>query len=575
MRLRKKSQGVSVQAVAGPFVVLLGFDVTAQKRRGLLGFAIHRVDHTEDEVGWLKGFRTFAATDPNPPPGTLVSTREHPVQAFNWGDYTAKPDHRYTYTVQALYGSPANLTEGPKVAITVQTASPDRGTFAVHFNRGVAGSQAYARKFGNQAPDKIADPGRRREAYRWLSRGLEEAILGFIGQAGGGRFGLRASVYEFNYLPVLEAFGKAAADGADVRIIYDRRRGGPFEATEAAVEKAGIGPLMIRRQTNSAISHNKFIVLLKDGDPIAVWTGSTNLTEGGIFGQSNVGFVIRDPQVARQYLEYWERLSQDPEFRSLRPANVAATSDPQGAPDPGITPLFSPRSSLAALEWYGERIAAARQFVGFTAAFGISETLAPHLLESQSFLRFIMVESEGSRKRRQPKPGEPPPKSQFETFQEIEAIRNNKIAKGAILAHGQSAGEDEAVGGALHRWLQESLTDLNFHVKYLHTKYMLLDVLTDDPIVISGSANFSRASTLENDENMVIVRGDTELADVYLGEFMRLFDHFYFRDIASRHAAKRRGRQPAVDPHLRPDDSWTDPWFTPGTLQSLERQLLA
>ena len=573
MRVRGKKQGISVHAVTGPYVVLLGFDVSAAKRPGLLGFSIHRVDHTEDREGWLPGFRTFAETDPDPAPGTLVSTEEHPIQAFNWGDYTAKPDHRYTYTVRPMYGTPREPRNGPEVAVTVETANEDKGTYSVHFNRGVAGSQAYARKFGNLSPDRIENPRRREAAYRWLSRGLEEAILRFIGQARGRRFALRASVYEFSYLPVLEAFGKAAKRGADVRIIYDRRTRGPFEATEAAIAKAGIGDLMIRRETNSAISHNKFIVLLEDGEPVEVWSGSTNFTEGGIFGQSNVGYVIRDRGLARRYLDYWNRLSDDPQFSAIRPANVEATPDPDGPPAPGITPLFSPRSDLAALEWYGERMGAAGSFVGFTAAFGISSTLAPHLLEETPFLRFIMVETEGTRKRAKAKPGEPPPKSQFEVFQDISRVRSNRIAQGAIL--GREHGADDAVGGELHRWLQEKLTDLNFHVKYLHTKYMLLDVLSDDPIVISGSANFSAASTKNNDENMVIVRGDTELADQYLGEFMRLFDHFYFRDIASRHAAKRAGGEPVADPHLAPDDSWTDPWFEEGSGKLLERRLFA
>ena len=73
----------------------------------------------------------------------------------------------------------------------------------------------------------------------------------------------------------------------------------------------------------------------------------------------------------------------------------------------------------------------------------------------------------------------------------------------------------------------ETLTGLNDHVNYLHTKYMLIDPLSDDPVVITGSANFSEASTIYNDENMVIIRGDTRVADIFLGEFMRLFNHFH------------------------------------------------
>ena len=39
------------------------------------------------------------------------------------------------------------------------------------------------------------------------------------------------------------------------------------------------------------------------------------------------------------------------------------------------------------------------------------------------------------------------------------------------------------------------------------------------PIVVTGSANFSNASCVDNDENMLVIRGDKRVADVYLGEF--------------------------------------------------------
>jgi len=125
-----------------------------------------------------------------------------------------------------------------------------------------------------------------------------------------------------------------------------------------------------------------------------------------------------------------------------------------------------------------------------------------------------------------------------------------------------------AIGNVLNenmfeQWLKEMLTGFNRHVKYVHTKYMLIDPLSDDPLVVTGSANFSDASTTENDENMLIdplsddplvvtgsanfsdasttendenmliIRGDTRVADIYLTEFMRLFMHFFFRSVVN------------------------------------------
>jgi phosphatidylserine/phosphatidylglycerophosphate/cardiolipin synthase-like enzyme len=47
--------------------------------------------------------------------------------------------------------------------------------------------------------------------------------------------------------------------------------------------------------------------------------------------------------------------------------------------------------------------------------------------------------------------------------------------------------------------------------------------------VVTGSANFSTASTNKNDENMLVIRGNTRVADIYLGEFMRIYNHLSFR----------------------------------------------
>ncbi|MBA3913053.1 MAG: hypothetical protein H0X25_04175 [Acidobacteriales bacterium] len=63
---------------------------------------------------------------------------------------------------------------------------------------------------------------------------------------------------------------------------------------------------------------------------------------------------------------------------------------------------------------------------------------------------------------------------------------------------------------------------------------MLVDPLGDDPVVITGSPNFSGASQSANDENMLVIRGSTRVADIYFGEFMRVFDHLYARYVVEK-----------------------------------------
>ena len=81
--------------------------------------------------------------------------------------------------------------------------------------------------------------------------------------------------------------------------------------------------------------------------------------------------------------------------------------------------------------------------------------------------------------------------------------------------------------------------------------------------MVTGSANFSKASTNDNDENMVIVRGDRRIADIYFTEFNRLFNHYYFRSIAERSSRTETLR--ALQ--LAEDDGWLQK-YRPGTLRS-------
>src|SRR6266496_3644692 len=232
MRNAKQGPVLAVRAIGGLHVVTLAWDfVPGQeaKRDKLLEFAIERsqlgADGTVFERFWLRGIKRFENKDQGLPPGSPVPTSEHPVQSFQWGDYIADPKTTYRYRVVPLYGKPnlIELDEASSTTVEITTEGeegaeqPGAGTrHAIHFNRGVAGSQAYARLFPNTKPDETKPES---EQMKWLSRGLFEALTAFIGRAAGpdaADFKLRAMLYEFHYAPVGEASGKAAEPGAEV-----------------------------------------------------------------------------------------------------------------------------------------------------------------------------------------------------------------------------------------------------------------------------------------------------------------------------------------------------------------------
>ncbi len=544
MRNYVKNQDFSVHAIAGTYVVIFGMNARQVATRGLLGFGIERTNNKTNKKSWLYGLKTFQAVEPNPIKGKLYSTSKHPIQSFLWGDYTAEPNCSYKYRIVPFFGQPTQLDEHPGSDLTIEihTEKEDDGMHGIYFNRGVSGSQAYTREFGLKHPDDVPN----REAYKWLSRGLEEALLEFINKAKDQEYGLRASVYEFNYLPVLQAFRDAAANGAKVEIIYHARKPDFGRLSQEAITESHLNQihsvrLIPRQKDPSYISHNKFIILLEENPPdtpIGVWTGSTNLTRSGIFGQSNVGHIIWDKGVAKKYDDYWNELSADPKSSPLKGRTEILSPVPAGPPDHNsITPIFSPRSTFQALDWYADRMNNAQSTICLTLAFNLDRRFQNVLQQDKDYIRYILFDKYDDK---------------------IELIKDTDT----ITAVGDKADKK------LDRWLEE-VPRLSKSVLYIHTKYLLIDPLSQDPLIITGSANFSENSTKRNDENMVVIRGNMRVADIYLGEFARLFNHHYARYLA------RRGNNggTAAGKYLIPSDLWCKSYYEISKSKCKERLL--
>lgn len=577
--------GYRVFAVTGTNAVSFGIDFSAAQTAGLLGFAVEREDPAESERYYLYGEKVFQSIIPHPDGSIQVSTHDQPVQSFVWDDFTAKPGRKYNYWFHPLAGTPKNLDRSaPPIAISVTTE--DHGSAFKHdvfFNRGVATSQAYAHEFQNQKPDAIADPAEKQRAFAWLSRGLEEALLQFIADVPAGDT-LLGCFYEFAYDPVLEALKAAQARGVAVKLILDGKPNGytdkqgtvheaePLTENKTAVTAAGIDNLVAlwRVHNPDAIQHNKFMVRMGGGtQPLDVWTGSTNVTESGIFGQVNVGHRVRDPALAARYAAYWNALLADPgstkgddrttataaakKWRTAVEALGTVPADWSAIPA-GTTPVFSPRTGGGVLAMYVKALAEAQSLACITLAFGIGQdfktALAPH--NAQSPVSFLLLESR-------------------------DVARSN--AKTPFVPLGARQNVYEAWGSYLkdpvYQWVRETnmrLLGIATHVAYIHSKFLLHDPLGADPIVITGSANFSADSTNDNDENMLLIRGDTRVADIYFTEFNRLFFHYYFRSIVEelgdgKPASGNAAADQSASLFLDETDGWLKK-YAPGTLRA-------
>jgi phosphatidylserine/phosphatidylglycerophosphate/cardiolipin synthase-like enzyme len=583
MRVSAAAGDFRAFAIAGTHTLLIALDCKEERRRGLKGFAFRRevLDGDRPQAKWLDAQKVFrsivpdpkAERDPNDPTQPRrFSTEEHPIQSFLWGDYTAHPNTRYKFTVVPMYGEPGKLAPEKGLEFEIRTEKEfDRG-HGVWFNRGAIASQAFARRFKNRAPTEAERNDPKNEETRWLSRGLLEACLRFIDETPRGD-GLRVAAYEFTYPPVLKALKTAIEDrGVDVRIVYHdttEETGTGKRANESAIETAGL-PLDNKRiffpRTKTKIPHNKFIVRLKDNKtPIKVWTGSTNFTPSGFLGQTNVGHWVEDEQTAKQFLDYWNLLKTDPDRDELREKVLKLTPNPAALiAEKSVVRVFSPRAKADLLKWYSDRVEDAVNSVMFTAAFGVAKQLAPSIVADRDCLRFILMEK--------------PPTKEFEA--ELKKDRRDLLfSYGDVLGemytfkNGKPTARKKIQEFDLDKWFLE---EEHFRKKnegfvfFIHTKFLLIDPLSDDPLVCSGSANFSSNSLLQNDENMLLVRGDTRVADIYLTEFDRIFRHFFFRNIANQIEARGGAAEGAF---LDETSKWTDSYFDPTRFKTRRKMM--
>ncbi len=513
--MRIKSPGtVTVNAISGTHVVLFGLDMPKSATKDLMGFAIQREDLKERETSWLRSNKTFpsirkiTAYDD-------VSSLEHPFQAFQWADYTAKPGYNYNYTIYPMYGKPGKLKEGDPTTITISTEYAEGSKHSIYFNRGAIASQAYSKRFGPNPPDRVGD-----YAFEWLARDLLPGMLKFIDLAKDQSYGLYGAIYEMDFPQVLEAFREADKRKAKVSIIYGAT---PDEDTtkenDESIDNAHISSLCIPR-TRAKIMHNKFMVLTKNNEPVAVWTGSTNLSTNAIYGQLNVGHAIEDTAIAQVFLDYWTQLKDDPEKNSIKEWIEDNNKVFEGNGDEPLVGVFSPHRGKEVFDWYKVIAQSSQRGLFMTFPFGIVTDFRPVYDKNDNVLRYAMLDkyvNGGNKASRQ---------AAVEDTIRIRKLPNVGMAMGSRIYV-------DSIDG----WLKEA-DGIGTFVNWIHTKFMLVDPLGNNPITITGSANWSLPSTNENDENMIVIRGDKRVADIYLTEFMRIFSHHRFRESVQRHLEK-------------------------------------
>lgn len=591
MRASTTKNGLTVRVIAGTRNAILAFDLQENKRQGCLGFSIQRTDcgpaekpfsAEQRKAQWLPNMLRFPSV-PLAADRKFSTTEDAPLQKFRWGDYTLEPAHTYRFKVIPRYGKTGKLETRPEfkdgVEVEITTEDSNSDETAVFFNRGAAASKAFEEKFPHlKEIDRESEDERKaraatleteegKEARAWLSAGLEEAILAFLNKAEKGD-ALHAAIYEFQKPELLQGIKDAVNRGVDVKVVYHHRQKNEKDKTAAknddAIRAAGLDDETLAAENKAsvckprkanpqgAIMHNKFVVLLKkDGEnpvPAAVWTGSTNWTDGGIYGQLNVGHAVYEKQVAEMYEAYFQLLHEDADAGTIKHAIVGISPiSVRLSSEHKVTPVLSPQSEDTMLHLYASLCENAKCLM-VSAPFALSPIILGTLSKkNDDVLRYLLLDKIGSL-------------GKGSEVNVIEGDPDDSIAVATTLATPLYDYQGKLLAG------KESFHHAGIHI---HSKIILVDPFGSDPIVVTGSANFSNNSTEVNDSNTLIIRGHTAVADIYSTEFMRMFEHYHYR--AKEAALKDKSKSLG----LVEDDSWSDEYYVKHSTEEKDRRMFA
>jgi phosphatidylserine/phosphatidylglycerophosphate/cardiolipin synthase-like enzyme len=263
-----------------------------------------------------------------------------------------------------------------------------------------------------------------------------------------------------------------------------------------------------------------------------VLCGSTNFTENGVYRQANVVHVADDKTIAGHYAKLfqvvWDAPGDVPAAKKWIGTNNAIDAANR------MFVGFSPRAGGKDLAEFVNCIKAADRDLLFATAFALPKNILEALLgeANDPVMRFGLQNSKSS-------------------ITGFHADRSAKFVTPALLNKG------------LEGWVKEGLRGQKGNL-LVHLKAIVVNFTGDDPIIISGSHNLSASASNGNDENYLIMRGDTDLADRYGLEILRFYEHYRFRYFAK--LLKLNKARP-----LAVDDSWADGYYKNGSLKRLER----
>lgn len=530
-------------------MVLLAFDwPEGATKNDFLGFAIKREPgFNRNRSSWLPNRIGFEGPAPR---GEDLPTNKNPIQKFMWWDARINENDigkAFTYTVFPVVGTKDNplLVKTNSISTDIRIPEKEVNNIGTYFNRAVVSSQAFSKKFKRITKEKLP------QALEWLANGLEKVISNFSQDAQS----VEGAVYHLSdEVWVIPTF--ANYDG-NISIVLDSNQ--EDESNDVAKQILGSkATVQLIPRTKSNIMHNKMLVKFRNGNPSSLLTGSANFTTGGLSTQANLLHTFRSPQLAELYLARKRFLQHDPTM-----PNTAKKGEWSGSINIGsarIRVFFSPEpsKSRSSIDQIIDSIHKSKKSIIFCLYSTTDKPLRDAIFEEadKGKMMFGLVNTINEPKKVADEE-DVEVKPRADTVARVEIYHRSRKDKD-VYSHSLFPKKSSPKG---FWWERSTLPGMGkkFPV-YIHHKFIVIDAETRNPIIYTGSANMSNNSLHKNDENILEIRKSHRLAEVYLSEFLRLYEHYRARSIWNQWQEGKR-----KDYKLMGDSSWAKDYYKVGT----------
>jgi phosphatidylserine/phosphatidylglycerophosphate/cardiolipin synthase-like enzyme len=570
---------VKARAYCSPTVVLLAMDwPEGNQRDDFLGFAIQRTPGFRKPKlkpkyphSWLPNRIGF-----NGPPGNGkdLPSNVAPIQKFMWWDARIDTEDRgkkFTYEITPVVKPWTNpkLVNAAATAIDVTIPHVQEKGIGTYFNRAVVSSQAFVKEFGTNPKGAKRD-----KALLWLANGLEEIIPGFIKNAKQ----IDCAIYHLTdrnwVIKALKAYKRPATVACHYKAPTAKTKGDTANDGAMGTLKSSAN-IQFRKRTKTNLMHNKFVVSGDgNGSPDALLMGSANFTEEGLTSQANLLHTWDSPKLAALYLERQKILFADKAKAAT--AKLAGWSNKITIGDAKVRVYFPPETKPGrdSIDRIVDAIKHANSSVMFCLFSSTDQPLrdACFAAADAGKMMFGLVNSITLPKD--------PTKKDAQTTAMVEIYNRSKDDKD-VFSHALFPRGKEPQGfwwevATLRPKEPDTTADMIdagvaaggaakkksfIPAVYIHHKFVVIDAETTNPKIYSGSANLSGNSCWNNDENLLEITGSPRLGQLYLSEFMRLYEHYRARAAYNRRVAE--GDTSTFK--LEKDPGWSAQYYQPGT----------